>query len=249
MFNIPDRLSELEQHNIHEHIRTKDPISIVRRYSDKTDRELVGFIVSCLSYGRQDQFMPKVKEILEKFGSYPYETLLRFDPSYWNFDWKYRFHDGNDIVNLCWGISQILRKYHSIENMISDRPVKEGISRISKFLRLDVSYPRRVGRLFSMFPDPDQGSACKRMNMYFRWMVRDEWPDCGVWNSVDKSALYMPVDTHVFRITNRLFFEDKYKRPNWDYVEVLTERLRNIYPDDPTKFDVVMCNAGVLGLL
>ena len=95
-----------------------------------------------------------------------------------------------------------------------------------------------------MFPLPEKGSACKRMNLFLRWMVRKDELDFGLWNEIEKKKLVIPVDTHIARICKTLKLT-KRKNVSWKMAEEITEKLKIFDPDDPVKYDFAICHIGI----
>ena len=103
--------------------------------------------------------------------------------------------------------------------------------------------PRRAGVCY-FFPRPSTGSACKRMNLYLRWMVRRDALDLGVWTRVSPSKLIVPLDTHVIRVGKELRLT-RYKSPGWRMARDITASLRRLEPSDPVKYDYSLCHLGM----
>ena len=97
-----------------------------------------------------------------------------------------------------------------------------------------------------LLPSPEQGSACKRMNLYLRWMVRRDSVDLGLWSAVKPSALVIPVDVHIYNVARRARLT-RYKTPGWAMARDLTARLRRFDPDDPVKYDFAFHRMGLFG--
>jgi len=95
-----------------------------------------------------------------------------------------------------------------------------------------------------MFPDPKKGSACKRMNLFLRWMVRKDDMDLGLWGEIPTSKLIIPVDTHVARIAKELGLT-KQTTANWKMAEEITENLKMFDREDPVKYDFALCHIGM----
>ena len=95
-----------------------------------------------------------------------------------------------------------------------------------------------------MFADPLTGSACKRMNLFLRWMIRKDELDFGIWNEIPTDKLVIPVDTHVARICKKLNLT-KRKNPGWKMAEEITENLKKFDPADPVKYDFAICHIGM----
>ena len=100
-----------------------------------------------------------------------------------------------------------------------------------------------IGSKF-MFPVPEKGSACKRMNLFLRWMVRKDDLDFGLWREIHTSKLVIPVDTHVARISRSLRLT-KRKNVSWKMAEEITEKLKKFDPEDPVKYDFAICHIGM----
>jgi uncharacterized protein (TIGR02757 family) len=95
-----------------------------------------------------------------------------------------------------------------------------------------------------MFPIPEKGSACKRMNLFLRWMVRKDELDFGLWNKIPKNKLIIPVDIHIAKICKQLKLT-KHKNANWKMAEEITENLKKFDPYDPVKYDFALCHNGM----
>jgi uncharacterized protein (TIGR02757 family) len=103
--------------------------------------------------------------------------------------------------------------------------------------------PRTAGVRY-FFPSPRTGSACKRLNLYLRWMVRREGVDLGVWRGVDTSALVIPLDAHIYAIARRVRLT-RYKSPGWKMAMDITRRLRRFDSRDPVKYDFAFHRLGL----
>jgi len=95
-----------------------------------------------------------------------------------------------------------------------------------------------------MFPLPQKGSACKRMNLFLRWMVRNDELDFGLWNEIKPNKLIIPVDTHIAKICKQLKLT-KRKNVNWKMAEEITGKLKRFDPVDPVKYDFALCHIGM----
>ena len=95
-----------------------------------------------------------------------------------------------------------------------------------------------------MFPLPEKASACKRMNLFLRWMVRKDELDFGIWDKIPTSKLLIPVDTHIARICSMLGLTSR-KNPDWKMAEEITNNLKKIDPEDPVKYDFALCHIGM----
>ncbi len=253
------------EYNFKEHI-LHDPIEIPHQYERVEDIEVSGFIASCFAYGRVDLFKPVIKKILFIMGRSPYEFLLNFNidrHSHLFSDIKYRFNKNEDIICLLYVISAVIRKYGRIESLFKEY-YKEGDSDIGNGLSgfvnaiitmdflpfkdksfLSSSLCRKAGKGFlQFFPSPQKGSACKRMNMFLRWMIRDRDIDFGIWKGIPKNKLIIPLDTHISRISRCLGFTKRASN-DWKTAVEITEALKKIDNEDPLKYDFALCHHGI----
>ncbi len=240
-----------------------DPVRFVRRYEDPRDREVVGLITSAFAYGNVTSILASVEKALSFLGPHPAQALAGFDPAV---DAKrlrgfyHRFNTSRDLAVLFWIIRRVLEDYGSIENAFLRGMPAESTdtgAAIDHFGRLMLGfgherfYPkgelaRRVAVRF-FFPTPADGSACKRMNLYLRWMVRPEdGVDCGVWTFPSPGRLVIPLDTHIARISTYLGLTDR-KSPGWTMALDITRQLRALDRDDPLRYDFALCHLGIAG--
>ena len=117
----------------------------------------------------------------------------------------------------------------------------------ARALNLDEVYRDHAGRrgVTYFFPRPDAGSACKRLNLFLRWMVRRDAVDLGVWTRLPPSKLVVPLDTHVIRV-GRCLGLTRYRSPGWRMASEITESLRHLDPEDPVRFDFSICHLGMM---
>lgn len=238
-------------------------LSIPHRYSRPEDREIAGFVAASLAYGNVSQIQRSADAALETMGSSPSRFIRLFDPvrdAHRFRDFVHRFNSGVDLAVLCHFLHQAIETRGSLQAFFLEGydPAHEDIgpaliSFIERALSLDVSpfypsgeLPAKAGVRF-FFPSPAEGSACKRLNLFLRWMVRrgDEI-DFGIWTAVSPAKLILPLDTHVARIVRQLGLT-KRKQANWRMATEVTRRLRAFDPEDPVKYDFALCRVGVLG--
>ena len=235
-----------------------DPIQIVRRYDRGDDREVVGLVASSLAFGRVSSVLHSIARMVAIMGPRPAEYVRRFDcrrdgPQF--ADIVHRWTGGNDLVALLSVARQMIDREGSIEGFFLagyDERADDVESALESFstramaLDLKSAYgrvPSRPGVCF-FFPRPSTGSACKRMNLYLRWMVRRDALDLGVWTRVAPSKLIVPLDTHVIRVAKHLRLT-RYTSPGWRMARDITASLRRLDPSDPVKYDFSLCHLGM----
>jgi uncharacterized protein (TIGR02757 family) len=237
-----------------------DPIEFPHRYKNLPDIEASAFIASSLAYGKVDLFKPVTEKILSRMGRSPYEFLLDFRLKRHAklFEGiKYRFNENEDLVALIFILHQILLRNSSLEKVFMkvlrpDSPtIEEGLTGfVEVLLKVDTApvYGKDIkpAGLKQLFSSPSKGSACKRANLFLRWMVRDRDIDFGIWGSVAKNQLVIPLDTHIARISRCLGFTDR-KTQDWKMAVEITESLKKLDSEDPLKYDFALCHHGISG--
>ncbi len=238
-----------------------DPIEFPGRYSDSRDIEIAGFIAAVLSYGKVTLFKPVIEKILEPFGKSPAEFLLNFsikrDAMYLK-GISYRFNKEEDILSIVYMLSSVLKEYGTLGKLFSsfyengDKDIRKAlIGFVDHFLNIDTSMVygsnAKPSGLKQFLPSPRKGSACKRMNLFLRWMVRSEDIDFGIWNNIPPNKLIIPLDIHIARISKCLGLT-KRASADWKMAEEITAALREFDPIDPLKYDFALCHQGISGL-
>ena len=229
-----------------------DPVHLVRRYHDTADREVAGFCAAALAFGRVTSVLASISALLAAMGPSPAAFVRRFDPSRHSggiLPLGHRWTRGEDLVALLWILRQMLVNAGSIQEFFlhgyrddADDVGDALDSFCTRALALSPGLGERGVGYF--FPRPAQGSACKRLNLYLRWMVRCDHIDFGVWRHVSTAKLVVPLDTHVIRVSQCLGLT-RYRSPGWPMAREITAALRRIDPDDPVKYDFSLCHLGM----
>ena len=235
-----------------------DPVHLVRPFADPADREVAGFCAAALAFGRVASVIQSIEGLFRILGPRPAAFVRRFDPSGPAPELRrmvHRWTRGEDLAALLWLLRQMLEAAGSIEGFFAeglgagDEDVGPALDSFStRALRLDIRraygrLPKRPGVCY-FFPRPSGGSACKRLNLFLRWMVRRDAIDPGVWRSVPASKLVVPLDTHVIRL-GRCLRLTTYTSPGWRMAADITASLRRLDPHDPVRFDFSLCHLGM----
>ena len=236
-----------------------DPLEVVRRFSEPADQETAGLIAAVLAYGRVERIVDAVEHLFLLMDHAPYEFIYHFDfeRDGRRFDsFVYRFSRGQDIVALLTLMQQALRDYGSLGGLFaagyhaSDPHTGPALIRFVETLLdypcplyPDDRIPQKAGVRYFL-PSPRSGSACKRLNLYLRWMVRHDLIDLGHWQGISPAKLIMPIDTHVARISRKLGLT-KRRQADWKMAEEVTKALGVYDPDDPVKYDFALCHWGM----
>lgn len=256
---LKDRLEELYR-SFDPSMISPDPLEVVRRYDRPADQEIAGLIAASLAYGRAELIMGAAGEILRRMGGAPGEFVMDYEPrrDARRFDgFVYRWSRGRDLAMLAAVMQKALRRYGSLGALFSagyrggDPHTGPALTHFTDTLLGYAETDQPSGRLAAktgiryLLSSPKTGSACKRMNLYVRWMVRRDALDLGLWNTIPTSALVMPIDTHVARISRRLGLTSR-RNADWKMAEEVTRSLREFDPDDPVKYDFALCHWGML---
>ena len=225
-----------------------DPLEYLYDYPDLKDRETVGIIASSLAYGRVAQILKSVSYILKKLGPSPHTFLESSSIRSLHkifCDFKHRFSTGEEVALMLMGIKRVIKQYGSLGACFSDK-FKESdetvLPGLTSFVD-ELTYPFK-GRTNSLIPLPQKGSACKKLNLFLRWMVRDDRVDPGGWHKIPPSKLIIPLDTHMHRISLLLNLTDR-KNANMRTALEITRAFRKIVPDDPIRYDFALTRLGI----
>jgi uncharacterized protein (TIGR02757 family) len=220
---------------------------------------VVGFCASALAFGRVASVLQSIERLLAIMGDHPADYVREFDPrrdaaSFRGF--VHRWTRGPDLVALVWLLHQMFDRAGSIEAYFAEGDGKaagdigqslDSFSTRALALDLRAAYgrvPARPGVCY-FFPRPSAGSACKRLNLFLRWMVRHDELDLGVWTRVSPASLVVPLDTHVIRV-GRCLRLTRYTSPGWAMARDITASLRRLDPEDPVKYDFALCHLGMM---
>jgi uncharacterized protein (TIGR02757 family) len=228
-----------------------DPLLFLYRYPRLVDREIVGLIASSLAYGRVAMIMRNVEATLARLEPRPFDALAdcatpealceRLTGI------RHRWTSGCELAALLWGARALLQEQGSLQGCWANGTVRpegllDGLSRLVASLRAAGG----VTVESALLPDPASGSACKRLNLFLRWMVRCDEVDPGGWETLAPSALLMPLDVHTFRMGRRLGLVRR-RSPDLKAVLELTAALARFRPDDPVRYDFALSRWSMRG--
>ncbi len=233
-----------------------DPLQFLHQYNDEKDIEVMGFIAAVFAYGNVKQIISTLNKIVDIADDKPYQFAAGFNTNKERLiqkEIKHRFYSEEDVVALFYILQNVIEKHGSLKNLFvkfynpAELNLKTAISKFSHHLLEEgrAISGRKVTRgVRFMFSLPELGSACKRTNLFLRWMVRKDELDFGLWNEIPASKLVIPVDTHVARICRELKLTTR-KNVSWKMAEEITENLKKFDPHDPVKYDFAICHIGM----
>ncbi len=224
-----------------------DPLEFLYSYPDINDREIVGLIASSLAFGKVKQILEKVSLVLDGMTTSPRAFLENATQKSLNKAFKsfqYRFVAGSHLVSFLWGIKKTIEQFDSLHQCFLDGSKKEDetiLPALSYFVSELVSHNNAPGYLLAR---PDKGSACKRLNLFLRWMVREDRVDPGGWTGIDAGKLIVPLDTHMYKCGLAFGFTSR-KQPNMKAALEITAGFRKLVPEDPVKYDFALTRYGI----
>jgi len=231
-----------------------DPVGIVHRYEDPLDQEIVGLVAACIAFGNVKTIRSKLEEALARIGERPADAgddgpalIKRMS------GWKHRVFLGEDIAKLVIGARIVQKRHGSLGARFKldwdeTSDLKESLARFVDAIRdagkLHTGKSGRRGPAH-LLGSPRAGSACKRLMLYLRWMVRPaDGIDFGLW-PISPSILLLPVDTHIHKLSRNLGFTRRHDL-SWKTAEEIAAALAVFDRKDPAKYDFALCHLGML---
>jgi uncharacterized protein (TIGR02757 family) len=225
-----------------------DPLVFLYRYPDVRDREIAALVASSLAFGGVRQIMASVERVLSAAGSSPLDFVMNtpvneMESMFGGF--RHRWASGRDIARILAGAGSMIGRYGSLEagflaGMGEDDP--DVIAALIRFSSEIVCDPGGAGSC--LMPDPCRGSACKRLNLFLRWMIRSDNVDPGGWDGVPASRLVVPLDIHMHRFALLLGLTER-KQANLAAAREITAEFAGMSPDDPVKYDFALTRLGI----
>jgi len=224
----------------------RDPVCIPHRFSKKQDIEIAGFFAALLAWGNRTTIIQNAGRIMEAMDHSPHAFILHHTEQDLKrfLDIKHRTFNATDLLYLIWFLKQHYTLHESLEKafLINNAPTMK--QRLIDFHHYVFSFehPERTRKHIST---PAKNSACKRINMYLRWMVRKDKSgvDFGIWNQIKMNELICPMDVHVCNVAFRLGLMDQPKA-NWKKAVELTDILKTFDSDDPCRYDFALFGLG-----
>lgn len=226
-----------------------DPISVPHCFSRKEDIEIAGFLVATLAWGQRPTIIANGLRLMEWMEWHPAEFILKFSDK----DLKpfrgfvHRTFNYTDLEFFLYALKNVYQEHGGLEACFT-RPYKqEGDMRdaITGFRKTFFSIPHPL-RTQKHVSNPETGASAKRLNMFLRWMVRQDEAgvDFGLWKEIKPADLYCPLDLHSGRVARKLGLLIR-RQNDWKAVEELTTSLRQLDPSDPVRYDFALFGLGV----
>ena len=225
-----------------------DPIQIPHLFNKKEDVEISGFLTSTISWGNRKSIIKSAEKLIELLDHSPYDFILNHKKR--DLDtlkpFVHRTFNGIDLIQFVKSLKHIYRNYNGLEeifrNNIKDDSLQYAIHKMKKIF-FEIPHTNRTKKHIS---DPMRGSAAKRINMFLRWMVRDDTRgvDFGIWKSISPKYLSCPLDVHTGNVARKLGLIQR-KQNDHKAVMELDKKLREFDQSDPVKYDFALFGLGV----
>ena len=227
-----------------------DPVSIPHRFTKKQDIEISGFFASILAWGQRKTIINNCTKLMNLMDNAPHDFILHHqEQDLMRFlGFKHRTFNDTDLLYFLHFFNWYYSQHESLETAFTGEydEIKSQKERLMYFHDLVFSLEDAPHRSKKHISTPARKSACKRINMYLRWMVRKDnhGVDFGIWNTMKPADLVCPCDVHVERVARRLGLITR-KGMDWQTAEELTNHLRTFDPTDPVKYDYALFGLGV----
>ena len=247
--NIKEFLDEKADRYNHPDFIESDPIQIPHQYSEKNDVEISAFLASAIAWGQRVTIIKNLQKLMALMDHAPYDFVMNHSEndlerlSYF----KHRTFNGEDCKFFIRSLKNIYLNHSCIGDLVQNiflekKDVFEVLSGLRKVF-FEIEYPTRTQKHFS---NVLKGASAKRLNMFFRWMIRKDnrGVDFGLWEKIPMSELYLPLDVHTGNVARKLGLL-KRKQNDWKAVEEITSVLKSFDPIDPVKYDFALFGLGV----
>ena len=226
-----------------------DPISVPHRFKKRQDIEIAGLFAATLAWGQRKTIINKSIELMKLFDDAPYDFILNHSENDLKHlaNFKHRTFNTTDLLYFIYFLNKHYTNHLSLEDLFIPGSESENVQKGIEYFHLsfvsDEYFPHRTGKHVA---SPAKKSACKRINMYLRWMVRQDESgvDFGIWKRINTNQLVCPCDVHVERVARKLGLIQR-KQADWQMAEELTENLKAFDPRDPVKYDFALFGMGL----
>jgi uncharacterized protein (TIGR02757 family) len=229
-----------------------DPISIPHAFSKKQDIEIAGFFAAIFAWGNRTTIINKSRELMKLMNDAPHDFILHHGPKDLKklLSFKHRTFNATDLLYFIAFFHHHYSKNESLESAFTktlNRKDENVENVLNGFYNYFFSLPYVPNRTMKHIASPNKKSSCKRLNMYLRWMVRNDknGVDFGIWKNIKTSQLIMPLDLHVIRVAKRYQLLNR-KQSDWQAAVELTETLKQFDAKDPVKYDFALFGMGVM---
>ncbi|MFT7666007.1 MAG: hypothetical protein ACI9O8_000337 [Patiriisocius sp.] len=224
-----------------------DPIQIPHRYTNKEDIEIAGFLIATIAWGNRKSIITNGKRLLNMMGDAPFDFILNYTPSHKKYTqgFVHRTFNEDDLHTFFLALQNIYNYHDGLEAVFSNYATKDSMQpAIHQFKKtfFEIAHLPRTEKHVS---DPFKNSAAKRINMFLRWMVRQDSTgvDFGIWKTISPAVLSCPLDVHSAGVARKLGILTR-KQNDGKALHELDTALRKMDPSDPVKYDFALFGLG-----
>ncbi|MBK9098898.1 MAG: TIGR02757 family protein [bacterium] len=231
-----------------------DPLQFPHLFKDEKDIEVISFIASVFAYGNVKQINNSLQKFLQISESKPFPFIQNLNVAkiQKEISLVHRFYTLKDIIQLFQLLNTAYNEFGSLKKLFlsgynsEEENLRNTITNFNNYflVKAEKEFKKLSRGIVFMFPLPEKGSACKRINLFLRWMVRKDELDFGLWDAIPTSKLVIPVDTHIAKICKHLKLTNR-KNVSWKMAEEITQNLKKFDPNDPVKYDFALCHIGM----
>lgn len=237
LYNRPDFISS-------------DPVSVPHGFSKKQDIEISAFFAATFAWGQRQTIIAKSLHLMHLMDRAPHDFILNHTPHDLKrfLDFRHRTFQPTDLLYFISFLRHHYRRHRSLELAFRTKSSEWNTGgALNQFRTYFFSLKHVPDRTRKHVASPDQKSACKRLNMFLRWMVRrdDRGVDFGLWKTIQPAKLVCPLDVHVGRVARRFGLLSR-SQNDWKAAMELTNRLKSYNPDDPVRYDYALFGLGVI---
>lgn len=225
----------------------EDPVQFPRKFDILQDQEIAGLLTALISWGKRSMILKNAEKMFQLMGSSPYDWVMNQGFNDLETGVIHRTFNYDDLKFIGKGLHYLYHRYDSMEIIFKDKDMFDGITELRKTIIEGNQCPGF--RSEKHLANPEKNSACKRLHMFLKWMVRnDQIVDMGVWKNILPASLYIPLDVHVINISRHFGLLTRTQNDR-KAVEELTALLRSFCPEDPVKYDYALFGIGIKGLI
>ena len=227
----------------------QDPIVIPHGFTLKQDIEIAGLFAAMLAWGQRVTIINKCRELMARMDNAPYSFIREHQENDLKalLGFKHRTFNDTDLLYLVFFLQQYYQAHHTLEDAFTAQgTLTDQKLQLEYFYNTVFSLPEAPHRTRKHISTPARKSACKRINMYLRWMVRqdEQGVDFGIWRTIKPAELICPCDVHVGRVARKLGLITR-PQTDWETATQLTQHLRDLDPLDPVKYDFALFGLGI----
>jgi uncharacterized protein (TIGR02757 family) len=239
--------TKVEEYN-HPRFIDSDPIQIPHQFSKKEDIEIAGFLTATIAWGNRKSIINNAYKMMQLLEQSPYDFVINHKESDLEKlnNFVHRTFNGDDFIQFIKSLKHIYNNHDGLEAIFTttnkEQSLQHNIHKFkTHFFEID-----HLGRTQKHVSDPLKNSAAKRINMYLRWMIRQDQNgvDFGIWKTISPSLLSCPLDVHSGNVARKLGLLIR-KQNDGKALAELDTALRNMDPNDPLKYDFALFGLGV----